>query len=42
LATSALRKGSLKYNIGGMRHWYLVPVIFVSMPVSGLAANATR
>jgi hypothetical protein len=42
LGTAALRKGSLKYNIGGMRHWYLMPVIFVSMPLAGLAANTAR
>jgi hypothetical protein len=36
------RKGHATYNIGGMRHWYLVPVVFVAMPLAGLVANSTR
>jgi hypothetical protein len=41
-ATSWLRKGDSKLNIGGMRHWYLFPMLYMSMPSAGLAANAIR
>jgi hypothetical protein len=42
LATSWLRKGDEKKNIGGMRHWYMFPMIYMGMPSAGLAANAIR
>jgi hypothetical protein len=41
-ATSWLRKGDSKKNIGGMRHWYLFPMIYMGMPAVGLTANAIR
>ena len=40
LATSRLRKGDESRNIGGMRHWYAIPLIYMGMPVAGLAGNA--
>ena len=40
--TSWLRKGDDKKNIGGMRHWYAFPMIYMGMPAAGLAANAIR
>jgi len=42
LASSWLRKGDEKKNIGGMRHWYAFPMIYMGMPAAGLAANAIR
>lgn len=42
LATSWLRKGDDKKNIGGMRHWYAFPMIYMGMPAAGLTANAIR
>jgi hypothetical protein len=41
-ATSWLRKGDDQKNIGGMRHWYTFPMIYMSMPAAGLTANAIR
>ncbi len=41
-ATSWLRKGDAKRNIGGMRHWYVFPMVYIGMPSVGLAANAIR
>ena len=42
LTTAWLRKGDSKKNIGGMRHWYLLPMIYMGMPAVGLAANSIR
>jgi hypothetical protein len=42
MAASWLRKGDDKKNIGGMRHWYAFPMIYMSMPAAGLTANAIR
>ena len=42
LGTSWARKGHAGYSIGGMRHWYMVPVVFVAMPAIGFAVNSTR
>ena len=42
VATSWLRKGDKERNIGGMRHWYTLPLIYMGMPAAGLAANAIR
>lgn len=42
LASSWLRKGDDKRHIGGMRHWYAFPMIYMGMPAAGLAANAIR
>lgn len=42
LATSWLRKGDEEKNIGGMRHWYALPMIYMGMPAVGLTANAIR
>jgi hypothetical protein len=41
-ATSWLRKGDDKKSVGGMRHWYLLPLIYMGMPAAGLTANAIR
>lgn len=41
-ATSWLRKGDEQKSIGGMRHWYLFPLVYMGMPAAGLAANAIR
>jgi len=41
-ATAWLRKGDDKKNIGGMRRWYLFPMVYMGMPAAGLAANAIR
>ena len=41
-ATSWLRKGDDRKNIGGMRHWYAFPMIYMGMPAAGLAANMIR
>src|SRR5262249_20679982 len=35
-ASSWLRKGDQSRNIGGMRHWYLFPITYMSMPAAGL------
>jgi hypothetical protein len=40
MTASRLRKGDTERQIGGMRHWYLIPVIYMGMPAAGLAANA--
>lgn len=42
MAASWLRKGDDQKNIGGMRHWYAFPMIYMGMPAAGLAANAIR
>jgi hypothetical protein len=42
LATSWLRKGDEEKHIGGMRHWYAFPMIYMGMPAVGLTANAIR
>lgn len=42
MATSWLRKGDKERSIGGMRHWYTLPLIYMGMPAAGLAANAIR
>jgi hypothetical protein len=42
MTTSWLRKGDKERNIGGMRHWYTFPLIYMGMPSAGLAANAIR
>ena len=41
-ASAWLRKGDKDKGIGGMRHWYMIPMIYMSMPAVGLAANAIR
>ncbi len=41
-ATAWLRKGDDKRNIGGMRHWYAFPMIYMGMPAAGLTANMIR
>jgi hypothetical protein len=42
LGTSWARKGHADYNIGGMRHWYAIPVMFLAIPVAGFLVNSTR
>jgi hypothetical protein len=42
LGASWARKGRAEYSIGGMRHWYLVPIVFVAMPSIGFVANSIR
>ena len=42
MTTAWLRKGDKEKNIGGMRHWYTFPLIYMSMPSAGLAVNAIR
>jgi len=39
MAASWLRKGDDKKSIGGMRHWYAFPMIYMSMPAAGLTAS---
>ena len=42
LGASWVRKGHAEYSVGGMRHWYMVPIVFVAMPAVGFVANAVR
>ena len=42
MGSSWARKGHAGYNIGGMRRWYMVPVVFIAMPAVGLVANSAR
>jgi hypothetical protein len=42
LGAAWLRKGDAHRNIGGMRHWYLFPVVYMAMPTAGLVANSIR
>ena len=42
MASSWLRKGDKEKSVGGMRHWYAFPIIYMSMPAAGLTANAIR
>jgi hypothetical protein len=42
LGASWARKGRAEYSIGGMRHWYFVPIVFVAMPTAGFVANSIR
>jgi hypothetical protein len=37
-----VRKGDLKYRIGGYRRWYLIPVTYIASPTIGFLVNVAR
>ena len=42
MGTAWLRKGDKSLKIGGMKHWYLFPLVYQGGPVAGIVANLAR
>ena len=42
LGTAYLRKGSVRYHIGGQRRWWIVPMIYQTLSGAFMAANLAR
>lgn len=40
LATAMLRKGDRNYHVGGMKHWYIIPMIEQSLSTIGVISGA--
>jgi hypothetical protein len=37
-----IRKGDLKYRIGGYKRWYLIPMVYIASPTIGFLVNVSR
>lgn len=42
LSTAMLRKGSKAYHVGGMKHWYVIPMIEQTLSTVGVITGATH
>lgn len=42
LATAMLRKGDKSYHVGGMKHWYIFPLIEQGLATTGVISGAIR
>ena len=42
MATAYLRKGDRAKNVGGFRHWWLLPIPYQVLPAIGIGRNAGR
>jgi hypothetical protein len=42
LGTAWLRKGNKEQNIGGMKHWWILPVIYHASATAGIISGLTH
>ena len=42
MTTAWFRKGDKRYHIGGMKHWYVLPLIYHAASTLGIASGIGR